>query len=423
MRIFKFGGASIKNASAIRNMCEIIRSYRKDNLIVIVSAMGKTTNALEKIHACNLQKNDTSSLVEGLITYHADIANELFENHETINKEINKWKLYLEEVLSGTPDSPSQLYDSVVSVGELLSSTIISFYLNTCHINTVWTDARQLIRTDNSFKEANVDWDKTKNLIGEYVKSQNSQNVILTQGFIAATEQGQTTTLGREGSDFTGAIFASCLAASSFTVWKDVAGIFNADPKRIKDAVLFDELPYNEASEMTYYGAKVIHPDTIKPLANQKIPLYVKCFDKPKAAGTKIHNCEILHTTPVVVFKESQCLVSFKSKDLAFVNEKGISDIFDALHDLSIVMNIMQNSAVSFSICIDYHEHKINSLIDILKDQFDVLYNTGLELVTIKNYSAEAIDKYRPHGEILLEQKSRNNYRVLMASSNSPQDL
>lgn len=419
MKVFKFGGASIKNADAIRNMCSIISQYQNEHLTVVVSAMGKSTNALEEIHQCFLDQKDYRLLVGNFFEYHQFIINELFSNVTSVDHDVDKWKLYLETILSQTFTNSDQVYDSIVSVGELLSSSIIGHYLNQCGINTIWSDARQLIKTDSLFREASVDWDNTRKNIRQYLNSKDSQQVVLTQGFIAGTTGGQTTTLGREGSDFTGAIFASCLDANSFTVWKDVPGILNADPKRIDDAVLFDELSYNEASEMTYYGAKVIHPKTIKPLANQNIPLYVKSFDHPEANGTMIHGCNILHSIPVIIFKENQCLVSFKSKDLAFVNEKGISVIFDALHDLLIDMNIMQNSAVSFSICVDFQENKINQLIIALKDQFDILYNTGLELVTIKNYTEEAIEKYKPQGEALLEQKSRNNYRVLTKNHQS----
>ncbi len=414
MKVFKFGGASIKNATAIRNMCEIISTHQSERLIVIVSAMGKSTNALENIHHCVLEHQDYSRQVEELISFHEVIVRELFSDDHLIDSLIEQSKSYFEEALSNRDVSSDQLYDTIVSVGELVSSMIVSNYLNQCGISTLWADARQLIQTNDVFKGAKVDWDSTQKRISEFVSSQKNPQVILTQGFIAATADGLTTTLGREGSDYTGAIFASCLDADSYTVWKDVDGILNADPKRIEDAVLFDELSYDEASEMTYYGAKVIHPNTIKPLANRHIPLYVKCFDQPDASGTKIHNCKVLHAVPAIIFKENQCLVTFKSKDLTFVKEKGISQIFDALDDLSINMNIMQNSAVSFSICIDYQEGKVNRLIDLLKGQFDIRYNSDLELVTIKNYTEEAIDKYRPQGKVLLEQKSRSNYRMLI---------
>jgi len=414
MKVFKFGGASIKNAHAIRNMCKILQDHQDEPLIVIVSAMGKSTNALEIIHQTAIAGHSCKELIQEFITFHQDISYELFEDRQFIDSQIERWTTYLNEMLSNNSSASSEMYDSIVATGELLSSTIISQYLNQCGIDVLWTDARKLIQTDAAFQEANVDWDQTKNNITAYIDKQDRQQIILTQGFIAGTSRGQTTTLGREGSDFTGAIFASCLKAESFTVWKDVAGILNADPKRIPDAILFDELSYNEASEMTYYGAKVIHPKTIKPLANQNIPLFVRCFDQPESRGTKIHDCQIKHATSVIVFKENQCLVSFRSKDLTFVNEKGISIIFDMLHELSIDMNIMQNSAVSFSICIDYNKGKIDRLIESLKVHFDILYNSNLELVTIKNYSEQAINKYLPDGEILLEQRSRNNYRVLL---------
>lgn len=415
MKIFKFGGASIKNAHAIRNMCKILQDHLDESLVVIVSAMGKSTNALERIHQAVIADHSCKELIEEFIAFHEEISHELFEDQQLIDPQIEQWTTYLNESISQSNYTSNEMYDAIVATGELLSSTIIGQYLNQCGVDALWTDARKLIQTDTAFKEANVDWDHTKNNITTFIEKQNREQIILTQGFIAGTSTGQTTSLGREGSDFTGAIFAACLQADSFTVWKDVAGILNADPKRIPDAILFDELSYNEASEMTYYGAKVIHPKTIKPLANLNIPLFVRCFDQPELPGTKIYDCQIKHSASVIVFKENQCLVTFKSRDLAFVNEKGISIIFDTLHELSIDMNIMQNSAVSFSICVDYHRHKIHRLIDSLKNRFDILYNTDLELVTIKNYSEETIAKYRPQGEILLEQQSRNNYRVLLS--------
>jgi len=414
MKVFKFGGASIKNATAIRNMCEIIRDHQTEQLIVVVSAMGKSTNALEKIYHCVLDNKSYNQHIKEFILFHRDIATELFGENKAVNQSITKWSEILQKVAVSKFESNEQFYDAVVSIGELLSSTIIGLHLNQSDVKTLWTDVRQLIITDSAHREAIVDWEVTGSNICDFIDKNNKGQIILTQGFIASSDKGHTTTLGREGSDYTGAIFASCLKSESFTVWKDVPGILNADPKRINDAILFQELGYNEASEMTYYGAKVIHPKTIKPLANQNIPLYVRCFDSPSTAGTKIHQSTTQHDTPIIIFKENQCLVSFKSKDLTFVNEEGISVIFKSLHELSIDMHIMQNSAVSFSICIDYHEGKVEKLIKKLEDHFFILYNTGLELTTIKTYTEEAINKYRPSVEILLEQKSRNNYRVLM---------
>ena len=414
MKVFKFGGASIKNATAICKVGDIIRNHQNESLIVVVSAMGKSTNALEEIHQFTLSKKDASPLIVNFMAYHRGIVDELFENRESIYEKMDEWQQYLEEILLETFPNPDQLYDAIVCVGELLSSIIIGQYLNECNIKTTWVDVRKLIQTEDTFRNAKVDWDNTCNNINKYVDCQEGQQVILTQGFIAATDNGKTTTLGREGSDFTGAIFSSCLNTNSFTVWKDVPGILNADPKKNHNTILFEQLSYRQISEMTYYGAKVIHPKTIKPLANKNIPLFVRCFDQPNTAGTKIDNCQVAHSVPVIIFKENQCLVSFRRKDFTFVNEKSISLIFGALHDLSINVHIMQNSAVSFSVCIDYHKGKINRLIDTLKDEFDLLYNAGLDLVTIKNYTKEAINKYIPQGEILLEQKSRNNYRALI---------
>ena len=416
MKVFKFGGASVKNSSAIRNMCEIIRSYQNEKLVVIVSAMGKSTNTLEGLINLSMKGLDYQFELSEFIKYHNDIFKDLL--NDAHKKWIHNIDNYFDELRSLLEDKRngsnySQYYDKVVSYGELLSTTIISSYLNITGCSNKFLDARKLIKTDSTFQDGKVDWEETKSIIKSTIEL-DKDRLFITQGFIGSNSKGETTTLGREGSDYTAAIFASCLDAESVTIWKDVPGILNADPKIIKDAVLFSELPYNEASEMTYYGAKVIHPKTIKPLANKSIPLHVRCFDTPDKEGTIIHNCELEQILPVIIYKENQCLLSFKSKDLAFVNEKGLSIIFEALHNLDIVINIMQNSAISFSVCIDFNEQKINKLIEVLHDQFSILYNTCLQLVTIKNYNKETLDKYKPEGQFLLEQVSRSNFRVLI---------
>ncbi len=305
------------------------------------------------------------------------------------------------------------MYDQIVSKGELISSIIVHRYLISEKIGSVWHDSRETIVTDNNFREGRVDWSKTL-IACESLKSILRDKVIITQGFIGKTEDGLTTTLGREGSDFSAAIFASCLDANSVVIWKDVPGVMNADPKRIENATVFEELPFKEAAEMTYYGASVIHPKTIKPLATRGIPLYVKMFSDPTRPGTKIHECTVDKLPPLIVFKEQQCLISCKVTDYTFISEQQLTTIFHALSELDIRLNLMQNSAISLSICIDFREDKVTKLIERLQQHFEVFYNTGLTLITIKNYDEKTFEKYRKQKGVLLEQSSRSTLQVLV---------
>ncbi len=414
MIVFKFGGASIKNSEAIRNMCSIISKYSSEKLLVVVSAMGKTTNALESLLSKKRNNEPLAKDFGGIRNYHLDVCNELFDDPDEVTNKLNSIFSELEDALNLEVDY-DQHYDQVVSKGELLSSTIVSSYLITCEIKAIWIDSRDFIKTDDNFRAAYVDWEKSEKLI-QNLKPVLNNHIVLTQGFIGKTDQGMTTTLGREGSDYSAAIFASCLGAKSLTVWKDVPGILNADPKLIENAKLFDQLPYIEAAEMTYYGASVIHPKTIKPLANKRIPLYVRSFDHPDQPGTVIHECANDTLASSTIIMNNQCLVSFKVIDYTFINEENLSLIFRELADLDIKINIMQNSAISFSIVIDFRADKVEQLINTMKDHFDIRYNTGLTLVTIKNYQPLQIENYKKDKKILLEQISRSNYRALISN-------
>ena len=415
MQVFKFGGASVHNAPAIRNMAGIIKNHQEKSLVVVVSAMGKTTNRLENILETRKDPTTSSTHLTALSSYHLEVINDLFENgHPELNKFLADTLNSIEAALqSGV--SNDEMYDQVISQGELLSTKIISEYLKNENVPVIWTDARRYIQTDNTFREGNPDWDQTCRKINSLREDLN-KNILLTQGFIGATADGRTTTLGREGSDFTAAIFASCLDAESVTVWKDVEGIMNADPKRVPNTVKFAELPYREAAEMTYYGASVIHPKTIKPLANKQIPLYVKSFFAPDNSGTVIHECTVPKPVPAVIIKENQCLVSFHVKDFTFINERNLSLIFHEISDANMKINLMQNSAISFSICVDYHPDHVQEIMNRLKPHFSIRYNTGLELITVKNYNREYLEKFRSMENILLEQVSRNNYRAVIFS-------
>jgi aspartate kinase len=410
MNIFKFGGASLKNSERIKNVAEIISSHAKDPLLVVVSAMGKTTDALEKIASLASARADFQKELEEVKTYHLGVCHELFQS-DHFAKEIETSFLKLNDValVQGEVD---YIYDQIVSFGELISSSILNAYLKYKKLNVLWIDSRQYIKTDDTFREGKVDWALTGKNIAALANT--TDQLIITQGFIGSTERNETTTLGREGSDFTAAIYGSCLGAKSVTIWKDVPGVMSADPRRIPTALVFDELPYKEAAEMTYFGASVIHPKTIKPLANRQIPLLVKSFIDPTVAGTKIHECRVERLPPLIVHKENQCLISCKVTDYTFVDETQMTTILKALSDLNLKINVMQNSAISFSFCIDYRESKVLKLIDVLSKQFEVYYNANLTLITIKNYDAITSSAYRTMKGVILEQSSRSTLQVLV---------
>lgn len=411
MKVFKFGGASIKSAAAIKNVATIVRQFEANRLLIVVSAMGKTTNALERFvwQAYNHQ-NYTSTLQE-IVDYHTLIIEQLGINSPAfIPRILNQFENL--KTTASQPGAYDFVYDQVVSQGEILSSLIVNEFFVQQGIPSVWVDARQYLQTDNTWREAKVNWEQSQAKI-EGLKKPLQGKVIITQGFIGGSET-KTTTLGRDGSDYSAAIFATCLAAESVTIWKDVPGVMSADPKRLPNAVVFDELPYQEAAEMTYYGASVIHPKTIKPLANAHIPLLVKNFDDPTLPGTRIHRCKIYKLPPLIVFKDNQCLISCKVTDYSFVNEQQMGHILTTLSQHDVHINVMQNSAITFSFCVDYREPKTLHLIEALSKNFEVYYNTGLTLITIKNYDNSTFNTYRNQPGVLLEQSSRSTLQVLV---------
>lgn len=411
MKVFKFGGASLKDAAGVKNVASIITQSADSQLLVVVSAMGKTTNALEKIWslACNNQSFDKEW--DALKGYHHNIIEALFVSNQQAFADVDALFDELNKNLLQQNEADLK-YDQTVSMGELISSVIVRHYINQTK-PAHWLDARTCIKTNNTYREGKVDWETSRNAI-EKLKALEQNNIIITQGFIGSTPDGLTTTLGREGSDYSAAIFASCLGATSVTIWKDVPGVMNADPKKSSAAIVFEELPFKEAAEMTYYGASVIHPKTIKPLANKGIPLLVKNFEDPALPGTRIHECKVDNLPPLIVFKENQCLVSCKVTDYTFINEEQLMFIFHSLSELNLHINVMQNSAISFSFCVDFRENKVLSLIQKLQQHFEVYYNTGLTLITVKNYDAETSKKYRNYPGVLLEQSSRSTLQVLV---------
>jgi aspartate kinase len=409
MKVFKFGGASLKDATGIKNVASIIKSFSGKDMLVVVSAMGKTTNALEKIVELSKAGSGFDLEVDLLKKYHEEMMHDLFPDKHASFSDVELLFNDLEKELKKN-DHNDQVYDQVVSKGEILSSIIVNHFLNHTGIKSTWLDARQFICTDKNFRAGRVNW----SLTNDKMQALKKNNLYITQGFIGSTPEGLTTTLGREGSDYSAAIFASCLEAESVTIWKDVPGVMSADPKRLPNAIVFDELPFKEAAEMTYYGASVIHPKTIKPLANKEIPLFVKNFVDPSLPGTKIHECHVENLPPLIVFKENQCLISCKVTDYTFVSEEHLSMIFDTLTELDVHINVMQNSAISFSFCIDFRESKVSALISALQRHFEVFYNTGLTLITIKNYDENVFDTYRKRPGVLLEQSSRSTLQVLV---------
>jgi aspartate kinase len=420
MKVFKFGGASVKDAAGVRNIATILREYKSQKLIVVVSAMGKTTNALERLtDAFFFQKENPAAILEELKAYHYAIAHELFADaHHPFFDELHNTFVELEWAIDSPPQhSYDQEYDQIVSMGEILATKIISAFLNDQQIHTQWWDVRDLISTDNTFREGTVDWTLTeenirRNLIPYFLKAES--NVVLLQGFMGVTSENFTTTLGREGSDYTAAIMAYCTDAESVTIWKDVPGVLNADPKWFDETKLIDHLSYQDAIELAYYGATVIHPKTIKPLQNKNIPLYVRSFLKPSASGTLISNQQSALPVPCFIFKVRQLLISISPKDFSFIVEENMSRIFRLFAMHGVRINTMQNSAISFSICIDDNERKIPALVKALQEDYRVLYNDALELITIRYYDQATIDRVCIGKKILLEVKSRYTVQLVV---------
>ena len=414
MKVFKFGGASVKDAAAVRNVGAIVTQYASP-LLVVISAMGKTTNALEEVFDLAFRRQDFLPALQACENYHHQIADDLFrDKHHPVFSTLRGYFEALETYLGAlNPENFDEQYDQVVSVGELVSSVIVQNYLAQQHGPTIWLDCRDCIQTDTSWREAKVDWVLTEKLIQEQVLPLLRDQVVVTQGFLGGTTLRRTTTLGREGSDFSGGIFAFCLRAESLTIWKDVAGFLNADPKYFKDTTKYARISYHDTVEMAYYGASVIHPKTIKPLATRQIPLYVKSFLEPQAEGTVIQEKQDGHLTPAFIRKGDQCLISFGVRDYSFISERNLSVIFHALSELRFKINLMQNSAISFSVCTNYHAERLQSLISQLQEHFVIHYNTGLLLFTIKNYDEDSILFLTRHKEILLEQRTRTTYQFV----------
>jgi aspartate kinase len=415
MKVFKFGGASVKDAAGIRNLAKIV-SREKDNLVIVISAFGKTTNALEMVLRSWIKgEKSYKDHLDNVYSYHASVADELFPSGNSVKGQIDNSFAQLREYLrSSEKSSYDYEYDQIVSNGEIWSTIIIAEYLRKTGLNAEWVDIRGSLLTDDRYRDAAILWDESLERITTVFDTKKIP-VYVTQGFIGATATGQTTTLGREGSDYTAAILANMLDASSVTVWKDVPGLLNADPKWMPDAIRLEEISYREAVEMTFSGAKVIHPKTIKPLHNKSIPLYVKSFAAPDEEGTVIKADAVLREVlPVFIRKEDQILISILPRDFSFVMGDNLSRIFYSFMQHGIKVNLVEASAVSIDVCIDDDRVKIDSLIGDLMPEFTAVYNENLEMLSVRHYTPAAIERITKGRDILLEQRTRSAVRFVV---------
>ncbi|MFW6302098.1 MAG: aspartate kinase [Bacteroidales bacterium] len=416
MHIYKFGGASVKDAASIKKIADILKQSERAKIIVI-SAMDKTTNALENLTEAYFTRDSANAqaIFEEIKNYHQNIYQELCgkDNHDQ-HPEFQTTLSYLSDKLQQPPSLNYDFeYDQIVPCGELLSTQIISAYLSRADVENEWIDARNIIRTDDSYREANIDWETSRKAFKRHLGY--IQKHIITQGFIGSTPEGINTSLGREGSDYTAAIFGVLADAKDVTVWKDVPGIMNADPKRFDFSEKLPLISYQEAIELAYFGAKVIHPRTIKPLENKNIPLYVRSFINSKSEGTIIRKIEDeVKLAPVYIVKEEQILMSISPRDFSFIMEKHISRIFDIFDKFNAHVSISQNSAISYSVCFNCDKRKLPALIQRLSEDFKILYNENLELITIRHFTDEAVTKMLSGKEVILEQRSRNTARFVV---------
>jgi aspartate kinase len=414
MKVYKFGGASVKDAEAVKNVAKIINS-QSGNMVVVVSAMGKITNLLETLVKAYFEKTDKKwEIFQQVKNYHLEITNHLFENNETPETVFAQFT-EMEIKLKKTPSFDYNYeYDQIICFGELISAQIVSDYLNYSGIVNQWIDVRNCLRTDEMYRDANVDWGLTEDLANEIFDFEK-QRLYITQGFIGSTNTNQTTTLGREGSDFTAAILGNVLNTESVTIWKDVPGVLSADPKKMDGTVKIAALSYREAVEMTHSGAQVIHPKTMKPLHNKKIPLYVKSFLEPEEPGTVIHAIDHkIELPPIFIMKENQILITFSPKDFSFISIHDIDRVLTFLLDNRVKVTLMQQSVIDLNLVIDAHEVNMEDIFNEFSSFYSIRYNTGLTLITIRHYTEEVLDWMVKEKDIYLEQHSRLTARMLV---------
>ncbi len=419
MKVFKFGGASVSNYEKVKNLGRIIQQFPDEQLMIVISAMGKTTNALEKVTDAFFagKKEEALQLFRAVKLQHLDEAKFLLVTHfNPLMEQFNNFFTEVEWLLHDKPVRDyDYYYDQIVCVGELLSTSIVSAYLNEAGINNQWMDVRDVFRTDDNFRDAGIDFAFTQQQVNEQVKPLfNTTSIVITQGFIGCTDENESTTLGREGSDYTAAVFANLLDAESVSIWKDVKGVMNADPKQFADAQYIQELNYDEVIEMAYYGAQVIHPKTIKPLQNKNIPLYVKCFADAALPGTVIHNNPVKNLPPIFVVKQNQVLLQLHTKDFSFIGEEPMSELYRILAKLKIKPNLIQTHAVSLQVCLDDRPDKIEKLALEAATTFDVQAEKGLTLLSIRHYTKELLDKMTAGKTVELQQQSPDTVQVLL---------
>jgi aspartate kinase len=421
MKVFKFGGASVSTAERIRNVGEILREYAAEKLLVVVSAMGKTTNALEKVVEAfySGDKEHALSLFQAIKEEHLSIVDQLRGGPGTGNGYGHSLVDFFTEVEWLLHDRPVRhfdyYYDQVVCIGEILSSALVSDYLNSIGVKNQWIDVRDIIRTDDNFRDARIDWQFTKRRVVEsIIPTFANGNIVLTQGFIGATDENESTTLGREGSDYTAAIFANLLNAKSQTIWKDVQGVMNADPKQYSRAQWIKELNYREVIEMAYYGAQVIHPKTIKPLQNKNIPLYVRSFIHPKEEGTCIQGGNLERLPPIIVYKHRQVLVELRSKDFSFVGEGLTSEVDNIFRTIKFRPNLIQTAAISLLCVVDDYSDKVQEFASKASKSFDVNVSKDLTLLTIRHYNEEVLSELLGDRQTVLRQQTPETVQVVM---------
>ncbi|CAM4128951.1 aspartate kinase [Zobellia nedashkovskayae] len=415
MRVFKFGGASVKDADGVKNVVNVLKQTGHDNTIVIVSAMGKTTNAMEAtVNAYFSDKSALKAAFQETIAYHDAILRDLFPN--TNHEVFGQVKGLFEEVQGflAWNKSPNYnfVYDQVVGYGELVSTTILNAYLNEVGINSNWVDIRDFIKTNDIYRDVSVNWEKTQERISKGI---DKTKLNITQGFLGSDDNNFTTTLGREGSDYTAAILAYCLNADSVTIWKDVPGVLNADPRYFTETQLLNNISYREAIELAFYGASVIHPKTLQPLQQKEIPLHVKSFINPKGPGTTVgKGVGIEPKVPCFIVKKDQVLMKLSSLDFSFIVEDSISELFKLFHDHKMKVGLIQNSAISFSVCVDNRFGRLDDLLNLLKSRFKVVHHEGVSLYTIRHFDEKAIDSLQNGHEVLLEQRGKETLQLVV---------
>lgn len=415
--VFKFGGASIKDVAGIKNVAEILETFRDEKIVIVISASGKTTNHLEEVmQAYYNQTGELQAKLDVVKNHHRELMDGLFAPGDDIYAVVNDLFVEIDWV---TEEEPVQdydyTYDQLVSIGELLSTRIVAAYLNKRGIKTGWVDARDIIKTDATYREAQINWEATQRSVRSAVQPLlEEEYFVLTQGFIGATDDNQTTTLGREGSDFTAAILSYCLDAVRMTIWKDVEGVLTADPRLFKNVQKLSRLSYKEAIEMTYYGASVIHPKTIKPLQNKNIPLYVQSFIQPDQEGTYIGPEVEEHYPPIVILDRNQTLLHIATKDFSFVVEHHMARLFKVFAELRIFINMMRNTAISFTVCVPNIPDRIQRLKEALEDEYSVTAEDNLELLTIRHYEEEVLKSLTKGKIILMEERLRNTVQLVV---------